>query len=199
MLHHACTRGSWARLLVVLGACGPSIEGHVENLNDPLSREVARQELLLAKERAVAPLLEDLAMSSGDDGSFRAILVEVIAGLMTRVDDDRLGTALANVLRTDSAVSLRTQVAHFAAIHRRAELSDALLDALDAAAGEVRYEALLALSAMEKSLTPEQALRLDSHWSGFQHDVHPGVRLEALIRAERGVGTLIAEAERAIL
>jgi len=199
LFHHACTRAPWAWVLVLLGACGPSIEGHVEDLDDPELRESARQELLLAKERAVEPLLEALAASSVDDGSSRGILVEVIAGLMTRVDDDRLGAALANVLRSDSAVSRRIQVAHFAAIHRRVELSEALLDALDDAEGAVRHEALLALSSMEKRLTPEQVLRLDAHWSGFQADAHPGVRLEALIRAERGVATLIAEAERAIL
>ena len=199
LFHHACTRAPWAWMLVLLGACGPAIEGHVEDLDDPELREAARQELLLAKERAIGPLLEALAASSVDDGSSRGILVEVIDGLMTRVDDDRLGAALANVLRSDSVVSLRIQVAHFAAIHRPVELSEALLDALDDAEGAVRHEALLALSSMEKRLTPEQVLRLDAHWSGFQTDAHPGVRLEALIRAERGVGTLIAEAERAIL
>ena len=58
------TRG-WRRALVLLQAlaltaCGPSLDDLVERLEDPEERESARQELLLATDRAVAPLLAAL-------------------------------------------------------------------------------------------------------------------------------------------
>lgn len=179
--------------------CSPSIEGHVEDLADPQLRDAARQELLLAKERAVGPLLEALAAGQDRAEVPRKHLVEIVAGLMTRVDDARLAPVLERLLRSDPDVNIRLQVAHFAAIHRRLELADALLDALQDADGDVRHEALLAIASLEKRLSDEQALQLETLRRGFLTDPHPGVRLEGLIAAEREVGKLISEAERAVL
>lgn len=184
--------------LAALCACSPSIEGHVEDLSDPQLREAARQELLLAKERAIGPLLE--ALDSQDRGAVsRGQLVEVITGLMTRVDDARLTSALSGLLRSDPDADIRRQIAHFAAVYRRIELADALLDALQDSDGAVRYEALVALTSLKNRLSPEQSQRLEAKGPDFLTDPHPAVRLEGMIAAEGEAGKLIADAERAVL
>lgn len=192
----AC-RAPAAIALAGLLACGPSPQDLVDDLADGEAREAARQELLLAKDRAVGPLLA--ALDDPARAACRPVLVEVLASLMMRVDDARLPQRLAHLLRTDPDPGLRALVARAAGLHGRAELADALLDALDDGAGPVRHAALLALTGMEGRLAQAQKGRLDAHRDGLLRDPYPAVRLEGLILDERSAGEQLQQAGRAVL
>ena len=64
-----------ALALAGLLACGPSPQDLVDDLADGEAREAARQELLLAKDRAVGPLLA--ALDDPARAASRLLLVEV--------------------------------------------------------------------------------------------------------------------------
>ena len=83
-------RTRWAMVLFcllssLLGmACGPGLEDSVAKLGGSVEeREEGHQELLLAKDRAVEPLLAALEEERYSEA--RPELVEVLVGLMTRV------------------------------------------------------------------------------------------------------------------
>ena len=179
-------------------ACGPSIDDLVEQLaGDADESQWARQELLLAKDRAVEPLLRALAEPA--IAAARLALVEVLVSLMMRVEDDRITAALTDHLVNDPDVSVRSRIARLLGMHARAEALPAVLRSLDDAEGEVRHQALLTLSNLDGKLTPEQAQALDERAHELMGDAHPGVQLEAEIRIEAGVGKWIQEAEKAML
>lgn len=196
-MRRAHLRASALLIAVALAACGSEPQDLVDDLADPERREAARQELLLAKERAVEPLLA--AVGDPRYEPSRQALVEILVSLMMRVEDERLPAALGDILRTDDDPAVRARVAHFAGMHRRIELADALLAALADEVGEVRHEALLAVNALEPRLSEAQQAQLDERRGAFLADPHSGVRLEALIRGERQVQELLQEAERAVL
>jgi hypothetical protein len=182
-----------------LSGCGPSLEDSVEGLgsDDPQVQRRARQELLLAKERAVEPLLaalEDPALAGA-----RPALVEVLAGLLRRLGDQRIETALVSRLATDEQATVRAACAHHLGANKRHRALDPLLAALEDSDGEVRYQALLALSLMENRLDPQQQDRLRQRSRLLAADKHAGVRLEAGIRVEAFVHDWIEAAAQAAL
>lgn len=105
---------------LMLSAC-TSVEDHVRTLAfDPDNREAARQGLLLAKDRAVVPLL-----AAFDDPEFavaRPELAESLLSLLVRIDDRRLpapttgdlwGFNLSRTFRnTEYAQWVHTSAAH---------------------------------------------------------------------------------------
>ncbi len=95
---HNLLRCSSVVILVVsfgvgISGCAQGPDDLIDDLSGTVEeREAATQELLLAKERAVEPLLQALADHSVAEA--RAALVEILISLMMRVDDERIGSAL---------------------------------------------------------------------------------------------------------
>ena len=172
--------------MLSLIACGPSLDDLVEQLASSDDRESARQELLLAKDRAVGPLLEAL-----DDPVYagaRVELAEALLSLMIRVDDPRIHTALNRHLVDDADPRVRARIARGLGLHRRAEGVAALIQALrDDEDTEVRYQALLALDALGEKLTDDQSSQVDARALDFVADPHEGIRMEAKIRVDKAV------------
>ena len=110
-------------------ACGPSVDDLVEQLaGDADERQWARQELLLAKDRAVEPLLQ--AQEEPANTAARPALVNVLVSLMTRVEDDRIAAALTDHLVNDPQVAVRSRIARLLGMHVRAEAIPALMESL---------------------------------------------------------------------
>ncbi len=156
-----------------------------DDLIDDLSgtveeREAATQELLLAKERAVEPLLHSLADSQRAEA--RAALVEILVSLMIRVDDERIGSALTRLLAQDSDATLRGRLIRLAGMHRRTQLLDAVITALGDTDAKVRLEAIIAFDSFSGRLGPEQEAVVDSLARLLLHDDEIAVRNEAMIR-----------------
>ena len=83
----------YALLGLLCTGCGPSLEDSVEKLGGSSEERVqARQELLLAKDRSVRPLLDALHDERFKEA--RPELVDVLVGLMMREGDKRIEQAL---------------------------------------------------------------------------------------------------------
>ena len=179
-------------------ACGPSLEDSVEKLGgSPEQREEGRQELLLAKDRAVEPLLE--ALEDEDYAAARPDLVEVLVGLMTRVEDERIKPVLLRHLQADPDPRVRARIARRLGMYQPGKHVEALLEALADGDGAVCYEALLALGKVENDLTEAQQERLREHARRLAADAHRGARLEAQIRVESIINRWIEEARQLAL
>jgi len=179
-------------------ACGPSLEDQVERLaSSGQEREQARQELLLAKDRAVGPLLK--AVEDPRHAAARTELVDVLVSLMTRVDDERIPATLNRLLRTDPDPAVRARIAQRMGLFKRAETSEALLQVLEDEDGEVRRQAIMALGELESRLSQAQKDSLQRRVRLLVTDEHEGARLEALIRVEAFANQWIAEAQQLAL
>lgn len=177
---------------LVLAGCGPSTHDLIEDLADPETREAAHQNLLLAKDQAVEPLLEGLA--DPELAGSRAQLVEVLVSLMTRVDDARIPTALNELMVHDPDKQIRSRIAQRMGLYKRTEAADALFELLQDDDGDVRYEAILALGGLESRLDSLQLLALGEQAKTLVDDAHPGTRLEAMSRVEDVVHQWVVEA-----
>jgi len=179
--------------LLLAAGCGPSIEDSVEKLaGGPEEREEGRQELLLAKDRAVNPLLE--AFEDPRLRESRPELAEVLAGLLARVDDPRIEPTLYRHLISDPDSVVRARIAHRVGLYYRESAIESLLEALQDTAGSVRHQALWALRQMEADLSPEQEEALRQNARRLATDEHRGARREAAIRVEAFVDDWLAEA-----
>lgn len=182
----------------LLAGCGTSVEEQVERLEGSQEeREQARQELLLAKERAVGPLLK--ALDDPRHSRARVELVDVLVSLGSRVEDARIAAALNHLLVSDKDPRVRARVALRLGLFKRVEGIPALLETLDDEDGEVRYQAILALGELEDKLNEEQASRLSNRARELATDEHAGVREEALVRVEDFVNDWLVEARQAAL
>lgn len=183
---------------LILGACGSSPEDLVERLKDPETRALARQELLLAKDRAVAPLL--VALDDPDYAAARPELVEVLASLTMRVDDPRIEAALARHLAEDGDPRVRARIAR---VVRRLRLRGFAGPMLDAVTGdedsEVRYEAIMGVSSLADDLPEGGELRLRETARSLVGDPHPGLRSEAIMVLEGHVSEQLQEAHNSQL
>jgi len=180
-------------LLVLATGCGPSIEDSVEKLaGGPEEREEGRQELLLAKDRAVDPLLE--AFEDPEYSKSRPELAEVLAGLLARVDDPRVEPTLYRHLVSDPDSLVRARIAHRVGLYYRKGAIGSLLEALQDTVGSVRHQALWALRQMEADLDSEQQESLRQHARRLATDEHRGARREAAIRVEAFVDGWLGEA-----
>ena len=182
--------------LLCVCACGPSIDDSVRKLGaaSKEERETGRQELLLAKDRAVAPLLE--ALENPHFAAGRPQLAEVLVGLQSRVDDPRIESALLAHLGTDPDPRVKARIAHKLGLFRRTSGIEALFGALDDAAGEVRFQSIWALGQMADRLSPEQVARLQEHSRRLATDANRAAKREATIRVESFVDAWIQEARR---
>lgn len=186
-------------LLLIAGlACGLSLDDQLESLGGSgEEREQARQELLLAKDRAVGPLLK--ALDDPRHRGARPELVEVLISLMTRVDDKRIAEVLNRLLVQDADPQLRARIAQRMGVYKRAEAIGALLEALEDDSDEVRYQAILALGELEGKLNEAQSEVLRKRARSMVDDDDEGVRLEAQIHVESFVNTWLAEAREQAL
>ena len=194
------------RRLVALGAllilwmlgCAAGPEDLVDDLSGTVDeREAATQELLLAKERAVGPLLAALA----DPGhlSARPALVEILISLMMRVEDDRIGPALTQLLSNSEDPALRARIIRLAGMHRRVQLLEAVMVALRDGDPQIRLEALIAVDSFESKLRPEQVAVLDSLARTMLLDSSNDVQREAMIRVASQVDAVLTKARQATL
>ena len=195
------TRGyRWPLVLLQalgLAACGPSLDDLVEQLEDPEQRESARQELLLATDRAVTPLLAALEDPARD--AARPHLVDVMLSLMTRVGDGRIVPRLEQHLLTDGDPEVRARIARGLGVQGRVEAAGALVQALETESdASVLYECLLALDRLDgldetlEERARASALRLAG-------SAHIGTRMEARIRLAGAVDELLDAARKAEL
>lgn len=182
----------------LLWGCGSSVDDQIADLTEGGDAAAqAQQELLLSKGRAVGPLLEALADPEYAKG--RAALVEVLASLMTRIDDPRIPEALNRLLTNDPDPKVRARVAQRLGLFKRPEGIPALLQALDDHSGEVRYQALAALGVLDAKLTTEQRESLKTRCRAMVDDPDRQARIEALIRVESEVNRLLVQAKQAVL
>lgn len=195
------TRGyRWPLVLLQalgLAACGPSLDDLVERLEDPEERESARQELLLATDRAVTPLLAALEDPARD--AAHPHLVDVLLSLMTRVGDGRIVPRLEQHLLTDGDPEVRARIARGLGVQGRVEAAGALVQALETESdASVLYECLLALDRLDgldetlEERARASALRLAG-------SAHIGTRMEARIRLAGAVDELLDAARKAEL
>lgn len=182
-------------LLAALSACGPTVEDQVSDLARGSASDETRQALLLAKDRAVEPLLEALG-SAGPAG--RADMARVLTALLMRTEDERVEDALLGLLRDDPEASVRADVAQQLGLQRRASAVPALAAALSDPVGQVRQEAMTSLA------------NLTAHWGEHEPDIlhytrelslgdHEGARIEALIVLTGAVESLRQEAQNVAL
>ena len=189
---------SLSGMAVLLWACGPSIRDSVEKLGGTTEElEEGRQELLLAKDRSVDPLLKALEDPRFTKG--RPELVEVLVGLVTRVEDRRIGEALIRHLIEDSDPRVRARIAHKFGLFHRTEGIEALLKATEDREGEVRYQAIWALGEMEREMDLQQRKALRLRARKMAADENRKGRREAMIRVEAFMDDWIREARRLAL
>lgn len=173
----------WARHLLptiagVSVACGPSVDDQVAELAADRADDDTRQALLLAKERAVTPLLAALESQPGP--AARGDIARVLAALLMRTDDARIEAALVRLLEDDPDQAVRADVARLLGLQRRAGAVPHLLEALDDAEGQVRQEAMTALRALQAQWG-EQAPEIHARARDLTQDVHLGARVEAMV------------------
>ena len=143
--------GVRALLLLALCGCSSSLEDQIERLAaGGEETERAKQELLLAKGDAVPALIA--ALESPEISPARAELAEVLVGLMTRVDDDRIDSTLKAHLVDDPDSHTQVRIAREVGILKRLDFTDAYMAATADADGQVRGEALTALGFIRNKL-----------------------------------------------
>ena len=182
---------------LILAACGPSLDDLVERLEDPEQRESARQELLLATDRAVAPLLaalEDPARSAA-----RPHLVDILLSLMTRVEDERILPGLERHLLTDGDPEVRARIARGLGAHERVEAAGALVEALEAEREAAVLEELLAALNRLDELDGDLGSRAHAAALRLAASSHTGTLMEARIRLAAAVDQLLEAARKAEL
>ncbi len=180
-----------------LTACGPSLDGLVEQLEDPEQRESARQELLLATDRSVTPLLA--ALEDPARAAARPYLVDVLLSLLTRVEDERIRLRLEHHMLTDADAEVRARIARGLGLQGRAEAAGALVQALETESqAEVRYELLQALNQLD-GLDEDLRRRARALALPLASSSHDGTRLEARIQLSGTVDELLEAARKAEL
>ncbi len=174
-------------------ACGPSVEDSLEKLAfEPQQADAARNELLLAKDRSVGPLLN--ALDNPRYGAARAEAAAILVGLMARVEDKRIAPALQHHLLLHPEPAVRGRIAHRLSPYRLEEFADVFFAALDDSAAQVRAPSLRALLHMKSKLDEAQHQRLLAVTSKLATDPDRDVRISAMMVSEEHVRELIEEA-----
>ena len=184
-------------LALSLAACGPSLDDLVEQLEDPEQRESARQELLLATDRAVTPLLA--ALEDPARAAARPHLVDVLLSLMTRVQDGRILPRLEHHMLTDGDPEVRARIARGLGMQERAAAAGALVQTLETErAAAVLQEVLAALNRLDGL---DEDLRRRAHAAALRlaASTHTGTRMEARIRLAQTVDEFLEAARKAEL
>ena len=107
-----------------LWSCTPSPDDLIVRLGSGGEEaQLAKQELLIAKEEAVPALLAALRNPGFTAG--RPELAEVLVGLMTRIDDDRIDSTLKLHLLHDPHSETRARITREVGIRGRLDFADA--------------------------------------------------------------------------
>ena len=165
--------------ITLAASCGPPIEDHVEQLGDGSGEALIkpRQELLLARVKAVPPLLE--ALEDPRRSAARPEIASVLVDLMTRLEDERIAPALQRHLLTDPDPRVRTRISFDVGFYERVEFADAFLEALHDTVGQVRAHAMTALARMQSKLSIAQRDSLIEAARLMQNEESEEARLEA--------------------
>ncbi|MEW6752362.1 MAG: HEAT repeat domain-containing protein [Candidatus Latescibacterota bacterium] len=181
-----------------LAGCGPSLDEQVERLGGSAEeREQARQELLLAKDQAVEPLLK--ALTDPRRTAARAELAGVLVSLMTRVEDPRIPAALLERMVQDPDPRVRARIAYALGLHQLPQAADGLLAGLEDPDAQVRLHSFAGLCALQGKLPAAQGEALRQRAPALMEDPDPQVRQEALIYTESVVREMLTQAQQAAL
>ena len=179
--------------LVALTSCAPPIEDHIEGLKgggDELIR--AKQELLLAKRRAVPALLK--ALDDPQQAASRTQIVEVLATLMLRLGDESIAPALQRHLLADPDSLVRARIGYEVGLYNRVEFTDSFVASLQDPVSEVRGRAMEALRRMDNKLTSAQTDSLSAAARLIGNDDHWLAQLEARAVVDKRVSEWVGEA-----
>lgn len=183
---------------LALSGCGPTPSDLIDDLSGNADeRERARQELLLAKDRAVGPLID--ALDDPRHAGARLDLVEVLAGLMNRVEADTIVQALGRHLVDDPDADVRARIAHHLGLQRRSDAVGPLLASLEDSAAEVRYEAIVALGRLESRLPADELPALRDAARRTTEDADVRVREEAMMILASETSQALDKAGQAVL
>ena len=182
--------------LLTLTGCGPSIDDHIAQLDAGGDDQVrARQELLLAKEQSVSPLLA--ALDDPRHVTRRSEIAGLLVDLMTRFDDERIPPALTQHMLADPDSRVRARICSEVGLHGRTDFASAFIAALQDTTDSVRRLALAALARLESKLSDAQSDSLFASARQLQDDADWDTRLEArslvVRRAEEWVGQANSE------
>ena len=185
-------------LLWALASCGSAVEDQIERLRaGGEEAAMAQQELLIAKGDAVPVLLA--ALDDPHETAGRALLAEVLVGLMVRVDDERISASLKRHLVDDPDPQVRARIAREIGILKRLDFADAFMAAIADTSGEVRAETLTALGFIRGSLAPEMLEVLAENARHLQNDENREARLGARIIVADHVDVWLTEAHKETL
>jgi len=181
-------------LSALLISCGPSMDDAMDDLaREDAAGEAAMLELLLAKDRAVGPMVE--ALADPDRTASRPRLVHAMASLVARVSDPRIPETLTQLLQSDPDPAVRSAVAIAAGYYHLVDLHGALLDVgTYDEHGDVRHHSLHALRLLAGKVPSEELDPVRQRAAQLLDDPHKGVQGEAAIRAEELVGERLDEA-----
>ena len=185
-------------LAALLPACGSDIDQAVDDLGDPSRHEEARQELLLAKDRAVDALLD--ALEDPDRAAVRVDIVDVLCSMNSRVEDPRIVEALKTHLVDDPDPEVRARIAWSAGLQSLPAFLEPLLEAgLEDADGGVVHQSLIALESLQGRMTPEQEERRFA--KARELGGHPNVEVarEARILLENRAAGFVDEGRALVL
>jgi HEAT repeat protein len=194
----------WTRIVLFIAlmastACESTLEDGIARLrsDDPMVRETAMRHLLLAKDRAVGPLvaaLDDTSVATG-----RPELADVLVSLMVRVDDPRIVDALEHHMIADPDVGVRQRIAYKMGLQSKAAFATIFMRAVEDTAAAVRQQAMRALARIENQLKAEQKEELLQLAKGLVQDPDQEVRIEAMFVLESHVGRLVDAARQQAL
>ena len=122
------------------------------------ARDTAKQELLLAKEQAIEPLLT--AVEAPHLAGARREVVKVLFSMMTRVEDQRISAALIKCLQTDADPQVRAFVAQRMGMFKHKAAVPTLFKSLEDESSDVRHQAIMALGELSARLDSSQLATL---------------------------------------
>ncbi len=187
------------RFLVVtislsLTSCGPPIEDHIEGLGNSSGEDLtnARNELLLARQKAIAPLLK--ALDDPRHAAARPEIASLLADLLNRLGDERIAPALRRHLITDPDGRVRARIALEVGMYGRPEFAGTFLQALSDTMSQVRAHAIAGLSRIKSELSTAQLDSLLEAARLLQSDESRAIRMEAGLVIDKHVDGWLRDA-----
>ena len=154
---------------------------------------MGKHELLLAKDRAIEPIIA--ALESQDRAEVRPDLAEVLVSMMLRSDNPRIETALKHHLLDDPDPRVRGRIADKLGLHLKSEFFDVFLQAVADPSPTVQTAAMLALEHVLHKLDEEQTRTSLENAAAEDREVREG----ALFLVEEFVGSWAKKAREAAL
>ena len=179
-------------------SCGPSVDELVDELeNSGEKLEMAKQELLIAKNDAIPELLD--AFEDEGRSAVRVELAEVLAGLFMRLEDKSIAEALRRHILSDPNPAVRARISRELGMLKRVDFADEFMQAASDTSGEVRGEAFRALNQTKHKLSESQLEILIAKAHASQEDESRDVRLEARMIVADKVDEWLREARKSAL